>query len=182
MARRSGAITFPSVTRLALTVLVCSLAAPALARATRLASCNSGKAGHVELFVEPTDGGFALTSRDSAEGTAERVLRGTAVSATHEKLDARHHAYVFKLEGGELAQASGLDVKRCHDVDGGRARCEIDAVKIRLARHGPTEPGDDGMVALQQGNPVVMDNGGPQDCVVYASKALTALLKAGKRR
>jgi hypothetical protein len=154
------------------------VAASSLARPTRLAQCNSGKTGKVELFVEATDGGFTLTSKDADDSASERIFTGKVVRAAHEKLDKRHHIYVFDLEDGQLQQARGLDEKHCHD-QGARASCRIGAVSVKLARHGTRGPGDDGMIPLQDDQAVQMDNGAPQNCTVYASKALRALLQAG---
>ena len=169
------------MTRIALATATVALASIAWAHPTRLVRCNSGKTGRIDLFVESSDGGFVLTSKDSAKNDAERVFSGKVLHAAHEHLDKRHHIYVFDLQDGQLEQAAGLDEKRCQ-ASGARASCRIDALSVKLAYHGPREPEDDGVIALQDHQAIQMDNGGPQNCTVYASKALTKLLKAGQPR
>src|SRR5689334_4646597 len=95
------------------------LLAVLLAAPTRLAKCDSGKTGKIELFVQKTDAGWALTSKDP---TGARVFVGTVTSAKHQKLDRRHHVYAFQVEGGELTQAAGLDKDHCQP-DGKVERC-----------------------------------------------------------
>src|SRR6185437_6741150 len=112
------------------------------------------------------------------EGPDARVFSGTVRSATHSKLDKRHHVYKFAIENGQFQQGKDLDTKSCK-TDGESARCGLDTIEIKLARHGTRGPGDDGLAALTGPDAIAMDNGGPQNCTVYASKALTALLKAG---
>ena len=93
------------------------------ASGTRLARCDSGKAGTLQLFVtRDAQGNYALSSRDSAEGAEARVFTGQVTRITHRKLDARHHVYRLELEGGALQQAAGLDAAHCQD-EGARARC-----------------------------------------------------------
>jgi len=160
---------------------ICGLASVAQAQPVRLASCGSGKAGHLALFVTAAPhGGYTLSSRDDVPGASARVLSGTVTAASHHRLDARHHVYRFELQGGALAQAAGLDAAHCKPAGEGRATCAVTAIEVKLAYHGPKGPGDDGLSADQSGAAIALDNGGPQGCVVYASKALTALLAASK--
>lgn len=149
------------------------------ARPTRLAKCQSGKTGVVQLYVQRAeDGTWALTSKDPADAEA-RAFTGKVRSATHAKLDKQHHAYRFVLQDGELTQAAGLDPAHCK-ADGQAEHCPVSTLVVKLSRGGPHEPGDDGISALQGDDGIAMDNGGPQGCVVYASKALKALLAAGR--
>lgn len=153
----------------------------ARASPVRLASCDSGKTGHLELYLTTTPKGtFQLSSRDEVTGPVARIFSGTVTAASHHRLDARHHVYRFDVQGGSLTQPAGLDTAHCQPAGEGRARCAVTAIEVKLAYHGPQGPGDDGLSADQSGAAISLDNGGPQDCVVYASKALTALLAAAK--
>lgn len=159
-------------------LLIAALAA-APAGKTRLAKCESGKTGKLELFVERADdGSFTLSSADPAQ--PGRALTGVVTAARHQRLDKRHHAYRFELRDGALAQAAGLDSAHCKP-DGALERCPVNALVVKLARGGAKEPGDDGLAALSGAEGIAMDNGGPQGCTVYASPALKALLAAKPR-
>ncbi|MBS2029857.1 MAG: hypothetical protein JST54_18290 [Deltaproteobacteria bacterium] len=162
-------------------MLPLALAATILAASpTRLAQCDSGKTGHVQLFIAADGkGGYILSSKDDADGASARVFSGTVRSATHHKLDKKHHAYRFVVEGGQLQQAAGLDDAHCK-AEGESARCAFDVIEIKLMKGGPKEPGDDGLTPLLGDAAIGMDNGSPQNCTVFASKALSTLLKARK--
>ena len=146
--------------------------------ATPLIDCHSGKSGQLQLAIEKTADGYALTSTDASQ-VNPRAITGTLVRASRKALDKRHQLYRFELQGGVLQQVNGIDAAHCK-ADQASARCHITAVEVRAVKKGSRGPGDEALRVLAGTEPVAMEDGGPQGCTVLPSKELTALLKAKK--
>jgi hypothetical protein len=146
--------------------------------ATPLIDCHSGKSGQLQLSLEKTAEGMALTSTDASQ-VNPRTLTGTVVRASRKALDKRHQLYRFELKGGVLLQVNGIDGAHCQP-DQASARCAITALEVQTVKQGTRGPGDTSLHVFAGAEPVAMEDGGPQGCTVLPSKALTALLKSRK--